>query len=63
LNYDGAIGFADLVLLAQRYNTTLPAPAQPVVSAEPVLAAATSTPAKSLFSLTPLKKPRRAWHR
>jgi hypothetical protein len=68
VNYDGNVDFNDLVILAQRYNTTL---ATPVVAAAPVtqvseagvvagVLAADSAVAKedkAFFSTTPVSKP------
>jgi len=46
-NFDGSVDFADLVILAQRYNVTLapPAPARPVSAAATTQAAVAATPA------------------
>jgi hypothetical protein len=64
-NYDGNVNFNDLVLLAQRYNTSLPPiPAPPAPSArvsQTVSLASASLAAdssrKSLFSTVPVARP------
>ncbi|HEY7120897.1 MAG TPA: LamG-like jellyroll fold domain-containing protein [Tepidisphaeraceae bacterium] len=57
---DANVDFNDLVILAQRYNTTLPAPvAAPVPMATPV-EPKPARPARPVFSLTPVAKPKAA---
>jgi hypothetical protein len=66
-NYDGNVDFLDLAMLAQRYNTALPAAASVAASvvAAPVAAPAHSATAattdrkkqKPIFSVIPVTRP------
>jgi hypothetical protein len=61
-NYDTKVDFNDLVILAQRYNTTLATPATPLSASEEVAGvlgaySAKTNDEKVIFSTTPVRKP------